>query len=188
MPLTEKGSKIKSAMEEQYGPEKGESVFYASKNAGTITGVDAMDAARPFGMEDPVTKGESIADQESMLHPPSLLPDPDLEHPQQHPGESAPPEDCAADAARPFGMEDPVTKGGAASGDQITEMPSTPAPVTADQHGGIVGGAIPQSWGTPWKGPTGDALPSECSLAEIQRDNARFWEQWAPRPLGPDQK
>lgn len=42
MPLSEKGEKIKSAMEKQYGEEKGESVFYASKNKGTITGVDAV--------------------------------------------------------------------------------------------------------------------------------------------------
>ena len=41
MPLTEKGQKIKSAMVKQYGPEKGEQVFYASKNKGKITGVDA---------------------------------------------------------------------------------------------------------------------------------------------------
>lgn len=40
MPLTEKGKKIKSAMTKKYGPEKGEKVFYASKNKGTITGVD----------------------------------------------------------------------------------------------------------------------------------------------------
>ena len=42
MPLTEKGETIKGAMAEEYGPEKGERVFYASKNKGTITGVDAM--------------------------------------------------------------------------------------------------------------------------------------------------
>ena len=40
MPLTAKGAKVKSAMQEQYGEEKGEEVFYASKNKGTITGVD----------------------------------------------------------------------------------------------------------------------------------------------------
>jgi hypothetical protein len=40
MPLTEKGKKIKSNMEKQYDPEKGEEVFYASKNKGKITGVD----------------------------------------------------------------------------------------------------------------------------------------------------
>jgi hypothetical protein len=40
MPLTSKGEEIKSAMAKQYGPEKGEKVFYASKNKGTISGVD----------------------------------------------------------------------------------------------------------------------------------------------------
>jgi hypothetical protein len=40
MPLSSKGEKIMSSMKEQYGPEKGKSVFYASKNAGTIKGVD----------------------------------------------------------------------------------------------------------------------------------------------------
>lgn len=43
MPLTEKGEKIKSAMAKQYGAEKGKEVFYASKNKGTITGVDDDD-------------------------------------------------------------------------------------------------------------------------------------------------
>jgi hypothetical protein len=42
MPLTEKGEKIKGNMEKQYGAEKGESVFYASKNKGIISGVDSM--------------------------------------------------------------------------------------------------------------------------------------------------
>jgi hypothetical protein len=40
MPLTKKGRKIKSAMTKEYGEAKGTSVFYASKNKGTITGVD----------------------------------------------------------------------------------------------------------------------------------------------------
>lgn len=47
MPLTEKGEKIERSMEQEYGPKKGESVFYASKNAGTISGVDALN--NPFG-------------------------------------------------------------------------------------------------------------------------------------------
>lgn len=41
MPLTAKGEKILAAMQEEYGNDRGERVFYASKNAGTITGVDA---------------------------------------------------------------------------------------------------------------------------------------------------
>lgn len=38
MPLTRKGKKIKKAMEKEYGREKGEDVFYASQQKGTITG------------------------------------------------------------------------------------------------------------------------------------------------------
>jgi hypothetical protein len=38
MPLSKKGSKIKAAMAKTYGPEKGEQVFYASVNKGTIKG------------------------------------------------------------------------------------------------------------------------------------------------------
>jgi hypothetical protein len=40
MPLNKKGKKIKRAMQEQYGKEKGEDVFYASQNKGTITGTE----------------------------------------------------------------------------------------------------------------------------------------------------
>jgi len=39
MPLTKKGVKIKRAMENQYGKKKGQQVFYASENKGTIKGV-----------------------------------------------------------------------------------------------------------------------------------------------------
>lgn len=39
-PLTKKGNKILAKMRERYGKKKGTSVFYASKNKGTITGVD----------------------------------------------------------------------------------------------------------------------------------------------------
>lgn len=40
MPMTEKGSKIMAAMKKKYGKKKGESVFYASKEKGTIKGVE----------------------------------------------------------------------------------------------------------------------------------------------------
>lgn len=40
MPLTKKGKKVMSSMKEQYGEKKGKQVFYASKNAGKITGVE----------------------------------------------------------------------------------------------------------------------------------------------------
>jgi hypothetical protein len=39
MPLTKKGKKIYRAMRKQYGKKKGRSVFYASANKGTISGV-----------------------------------------------------------------------------------------------------------------------------------------------------
>jgi hypothetical protein len=40
MPLTHKGKEIMGAMEKEYGSKKGESVFYASRNKGTIKGVE----------------------------------------------------------------------------------------------------------------------------------------------------
>jgi len=38
MPLTTKGKKIKREMRKTYGKARGEKVFYASQNKGTITG------------------------------------------------------------------------------------------------------------------------------------------------------
>jgi len=40
VPLTSKGHKIFDAMVDQYGSKKAKQVFYASRNKGTITGVD----------------------------------------------------------------------------------------------------------------------------------------------------
>lgn len=40
MPLTKKGNKIMSAMKQEYGAKKAKQVFYASRNAGKIKGVD----------------------------------------------------------------------------------------------------------------------------------------------------
>lgn len=39
MPLTDKGYQILRAMKDEYGSNKGERVFYASANKGTIKGV-----------------------------------------------------------------------------------------------------------------------------------------------------
>lgn len=39
MPLNKKGLKIRASMEKYYGKEKGDEVFYASENKGTIKGV-----------------------------------------------------------------------------------------------------------------------------------------------------
>lgn len=46
MPLNEKGKKIKAAMKKEYGEKKGESVFYASENKGTIKGVTKKGAKK----------------------------------------------------------------------------------------------------------------------------------------------
>lgn len=40
MPLTKKGKKIQRSMKKTYGAKKGKEVFYASRNKGTIEGVD----------------------------------------------------------------------------------------------------------------------------------------------------
>ena len=36
MPLTKKGSQIKTAMTQQYGKKKGEKIFYASERSGKL--------------------------------------------------------------------------------------------------------------------------------------------------------
>jgi len=51
MPLTEKGQEIMQNMKEEYGAEKGEQVFYASRNTGHITGVDNISSC--FSAYDP---------------------------------------------------------------------------------------------------------------------------------------
>lgn len=43
MPLNAKGREILASMKKQYGDKEGESVFYASVNAGKITGVEGDD-------------------------------------------------------------------------------------------------------------------------------------------------
>jgi hypothetical protein len=46
MPLNKKGLKIRAAMEKYYGKEKGDEVFYASENKGTIKGVTKKKKAK----------------------------------------------------------------------------------------------------------------------------------------------
>jgi hypothetical protein len=61
MPMTEKGSKIKSAMQQKYGAKKGEKVFYASKNKGTIKGVEkkGYNHGTYHSSRDPEASGKS---------------------------------------------------------------------------------------------------------------------------------
>jgi len=50
VPLTDKGQKIMSSMKKQYGADKGESVFYASRNKGVITGVEGRKSVNKGGL------------------------------------------------------------------------------------------------------------------------------------------
>lgn len=60
MPLTDKGDKIMAAMRGKYGA-RAEEVFYASRNAGTITGVDSQSARDIHGYMDAVSRGDAEA-------------------------------------------------------------------------------------------------------------------------------
>lgn len=59
-PLTAKGNEIMENMQKQYGPEKGKQVFYASKNNGTISGVDASREAISKKISEEVHKGHPV--------------------------------------------------------------------------------------------------------------------------------
>jgi hypothetical protein len=50
VPLTKKGEEIMKEMKKQYGEKKGEEVFYASANKGTIAGVHNKDQASDPGV------------------------------------------------------------------------------------------------------------------------------------------
>ena len=61
MPLTKKGKEIMKSMKEQYGKKKGESIFYASKNKGTIKGVEKMKAGNMANLKPvPADKEKSL--------------------------------------------------------------------------------------------------------------------------------
>lgn len=68
MPLSGKGRKIMKAMRKQYGTKRGEQVFYASKNKGTIKGVEErkmsyLDKVLNQFNEAKIDQGESDADK-----------------------------------------------------------------------------------------------------------------------------
>ena len=67
MPLTEKGKEIMKSMKKQYGKKKGEEVFYASKNKGTIKGVEKASEGKMMTFRQFVKKmaGEQISDKEA---------------------------------------------------------------------------------------------------------------------------
>ena len=49
MPLTNKGKNIMESMKRTYGGKKGEQVFYATRNAGKITGVEKTETGKSSG-------------------------------------------------------------------------------------------------------------------------------------------
>ena len=64
MPLTKKGKEIMKSMKEQYGKKKGESIFYASKNKGTIKGVEKASKGKMMKVE----KVKGALEKASKLH------------------------------------------------------------------------------------------------------------------------
>jgi len=186
-------------MEEQYGKEKGEEVFYASANKGTITGVhdmpetreeDCADMAEPSGDQSPHELSpehpqlQALAAQEATEpwhrgdqapEPPLVMPpDPSpaeqgLEHPQLHPDASTPP----------------------SSADQ---------PARRSTYGSVTGGINPfgvfgqpnvQVWGdrsdqAMQASPRAELANPSLTISEIQRQNEQFWRPHgvAPRDRG----
>lgn len=159
MPLNEKGQEILSSMEKTYGsPEKAESVLYASKNAGTVTGIDQtampappMTASPPPASDEPEEDCGPTGHDEAAVGP--LEPQPEFEHPQLHPAASTPPEPATGDDLG-FGMRD-----------------------AGVGYGGVSGGVIQQEWGDGVLVP--DQLPQGgMSISDIRRVNEQFWPQW----------
>jgi len=62
-PLTKKGEKILAAMKKVYGEEKGEQIFYASKNKGTISGVDGKTKDEEVHLSGSINKDKSVIDR-----------------------------------------------------------------------------------------------------------------------------
>jgi hypothetical protein len=73
MPLTPKGEKIEHAMKEQYGEKKGEQVFYASANKGTISGVHNSDDGTGKACAADATLDSAEASSGYHLPPPPFM-------------------------------------------------------------------------------------------------------------------
>lgn len=68
MPLNKKGKEIMSSMKRQYGPKKGEEVFYASKNKGKIKNVERAQEGGAMAQKAPKKKpGDEIRQVMSKL-------------------------------------------------------------------------------------------------------------------------
>jgi hypothetical protein len=158
MPLTAKGSEIMANFKKEYGEEQGERYFYAAKNAGTITGVDAMEEKPEEDCGDqPMTTTMPVPPTPDETPVTTPVPKLETEHPQLHPDGSSPPEPALGGDEANFGMRDATGAG----------------------WGGIAGGVIPQDWGGDAAPLIADMLPSGgMSLADICRAGRGFWGQW----------
>jgi hypothetical protein len=154
MPLTEKGKSILGSMEKTYrDPEKAKQVLYASKAAGKVTGIDSEDT-----MNADQTKPEDCEDASTM-------------------GVGDQPSDIGADPGVPppeFNHPQQFP-GTSAPPEKATGDVGFGARDAGPGYGGIVGGAIEQNWG--------DQMPGGMSLDQIQAENQRYWDQWAPLPV-----
>jgi len=71
-PLTKKGQKILAAMKKAYGEEKGKQIFYASKNKGTISGVDSKSKNGP-SINDPAIRNQIRVALQTLKMPSAML-------------------------------------------------------------------------------------------------------------------
>ena len=62
MPLTEKGEKTLRGFKQEYGSEKGESVFYASINSGRLKGMEKDAATFRRSVRDALARGLTVTD------------------------------------------------------------------------------------------------------------------------------
>jgi hypothetical protein len=140
MPLNEKGAEIMANMQEQYGKVRGERIFYASENAGTIEGVHDQ------GMEESMSPAGSGFDNDvdERTCDESAFPVPDQAYPSMTtsaPMTSTPTipsmdkaeEDCATDAVGAESYSPRGTTGYSINTeDQPIVMP--PVPSTMFEH------------------------------------------------------
>lgn len=132
MPLTSKGEEIKENMEKEYGSKKGEKVFYASKNKGTISGVDGV------GMECQADAPISPYYGDPPLDPTSIAPPPN------------------SNAEQPSGMKEPVD-GSTFNPPPIGDEEGPIKRSTGHEMGG--GGSVVQS-GEKWKAKNKSGISS----------------------------
>ena len=200
MPLTSKGEKILKNMEEQYGPEKAKQVLYASKNKGTISGIDtevAMDSPAPPSIGDGMrtwTGRDEEPDIAGLNAPPTVGSDQTAPVPSSTPAPatgtvtSTPPtpddgseEPCEdQESTRAVGPPpvDPIP-GSAASGESGNR-----AEADSEKDIGTMPGGGPEQFNNPQEFP-GESAPPEKATGDVgfgMRDV--FHNDANPKPVG----